>query len=465
MWDEPTGTLRVALGLLRAQREGATGLARRQDDRLAALVQQARTESRYYERLYRGLPADRVVLRDLPPVTKPELMASFDDWVTDPAVTRAGVEDFIADPTRIGSSYLGRYFVCSTSGTTGHPGLFVHDARACTVYQAMTYRIDLAWLSGRQWLEMARLRGRWATVVGTGGHFAGEGWMEFLHHRGGWRRLHYRVLSVQRPLTEIVEELNAFDPAVLTGYPSALELLAEEQVAGRLRIRPVIVELGGESVVEDDRARVRAGLGDALHDAYAASEFLALAFDCAQGWLHVNSDWAILEPVDADLGPTPPGEPSHTVLLTNLANLVQPIIRYDLGDSVVARPERCPCGSPLPAIRVQGRRDDVLRLRGADGRTVSILPLAIGSVIDETPGVHRSQLVQTGPTSLRLRLDLTEGATAEQVWDRACAHLAEYLATQGLAGTQVVRAAEAPETSATSGKFRQVIAGTGTPGS
>jgi len=82
VWDERTGPLRVALGLVRAQREGAAGLARRQDDRLAALVRQARAGSRYYARLYRDLPVDRVVLRDLPPVTKPELMASFDDWVT-----------------------------------------------------------------------------------------------------------------------------------------------------------------------------------------------------------------------------------------------------------------------------------------------------------------------------------------------------------------------------------------------
>jgi phenylacetate-coenzyme A ligase PaaK-like adenylate-forming protein len=464
VWDRRAGTLRVTLDLLRGQRGDPAGLARRQNERLAALVQHARARSRYYARLYRGLPIDRVVLRDLPPVTKPELMASFDDWVTDPAVTRAGVEEFIAEPTRIGSSYLGRYFVCSTSGTTGHPGLFVHDPRACTVYRAMTYRIDLAWLSGRQWLEMARLRGRWAAVVGTGGHFAGEGWMEFQRRRAGWRRHHYRVISVQQPLAEIVAELNAFDPAVLTGYPSALELLAEEQVAGRLRVRPVIVELGGESVDENGRARVSAGLGGALHDAYAASESLVLAFDCEQGWLHVNSDWVVLEPVDADFCPAPPGEPSHTVLLTNLANRVQPVIRYDLGDSVVARPDSCPCGSPLPAIRVHGRRDDVLRLRGADGRTVSLLPLAIGSVIDETPGVQRSQLLQAGPTSLRLRLDLTEGATAEQVWDSACANLAEYLAAQGLAGTEVIRAAEAPETSAASGKFRQVIAGSGPAG-
>lgn len=35
--------------------------------------------------------------------------------------------------------------------------------------------------------------------------------------------------------------------------------------------------------------------------AYAASEFLAMACNCGHEWLHLDSDWAVLEPVDVDL--------------------------------------------------------------------------------------------------------------------------------------------------------------------
>lgn len=453
------GLVRVVLDLLRAQREGVPGLSRRQERRLAALVAHARSESGYYGRLYQGLPAGRVDLTDLPPVTKPELMAAFDKWATDPAVTRAGVESFMADPARIGTPYLGQYWVCSTSGTTGHPGLFVHDRGACTVYEAITYRIDLAWFSPRDWWGLFRRRLHWASVYGTRGHYAGEGWMEYQRRRSTWKRRSFKVFSLQQPLAEVVGALNAFQPAVLTSYPSVLELLAEEQVAGRLQLRPVLVELGGESVDDDGRAGIAAALGGALRDAYGSSEFLLMAFDCAQGWLHVNSDWVILEPVEADYSPTPPGEPSHTVLLTNLANRVQPVIRYDLGDSVVARPEPCPCGNPLPAIRVHGRRDDVLRMQTINGRTVSLPPLAVGSVLDETPGVHHSQLVQTGPRSVLLRLDVLPDVPEEQIWDDVISNLVKYLAAQELTDVQIVRADEAPERSPTSGKYRQVIAG------
>ena len=347
-------------------------------------------------------------------------MASFDDWVTDPAVTRAGVGAFIADPALVGTPFLGRYVVCTTSGTTGHPGIFVHDPRSVAVSQSFVLRIDLAWLSPAGLLAMARHGLRWAGAAAAG------------TARGSPERL--------RPLGR--DRLPECPRAARRGTDG----------------RPAPPETGGggagRRVLRDGRPGPHRG---GVH-AYAASEFTPLAFDCGRGWLHVNSDWAILEPVGADYAPTPPGEYSHTVRLINLANRVQPIIRYDLGDSVLAKAGPCGCGSPLPAIRVAGRRDDVLRLPAADGTTVRVLPLAIGSVLNETPGLHRSQLLQTGPATLRLRLEPEPGADAEAVWQAASGKLGEYLAGLELGNVDVVRAEEPPEQSGSSGKFRQVIA-------
>lgn len=447
--------LATVVDLVRARREGRLGYQRRQQDRLQTLVRYARANSPFYQRFYSDLTDSALTV--LPPVTKSQLMAAFDDWVCDPTVTLADVRAFASDPAKVGMPYRGRYFVCASSGTSGHPGVFLHDERACQVYQAMSYPMDMAWLSRRQWLRLLRRRASWAVLVGTGGHFAGEGWITYLGRRHWWRR-NWRSLSLQQPLPQLVAALNSFQPAILTSYPSALELLAAEQLAGRLRARPVIVELSGESVDPVGRARIAEAFGrNVVHEAYAASECLTIAFDCAHGWLHVNADWVLLEPVEADYSPTPAGKPSHTVLLTNLANLVQPIIRYDLGDSVLARPDSCPCGSPMPAIRVEGRRDDTLRLTKPGGGTVEVLPLAIGSVVDEVPGVYRSQIVQTGPSALTLRLQVRPLSVPEQVWEQACAALSDYLAAQGLPDTTITRATEPPRSSPTSGKFRQVI--------
>ncbi|HSG85540.1 MAG TPA: AMP-binding protein [Candidatus Limnocylindrales bacterium] len=451
--------LQVARDLWRAQREGPTGIARRQARRLATLVAHARARSPYFARHYAGVPTDGWRLADLPPTTKPELMAAFDDWLTDPSITRADLETFIADPERAGEPYRDGLFVCTTSGTTGHPGLFVHDRPLVAVYRALTIvRLDLAWLSALDWVRLVRRGIRWAAVVGTGSHFAGTAWVEFERHRNPVNRWAYRTFSVQRPLAELVDALNAFDPAILSTYPSALELLAEEQVAGRLRVRPTILETAGESMTADARSRVTFAFGAPVHDVYGSTEFTMMAMDCPMGWLHVNADWVVLEPVDAELRPAAVGLPSHTVLLTSLADRLQPIIRYDLGDSVLARPDPCPCGSPFPAIRVEGRRDDVLRLATRDGRSVAILPLAISAALESTRGVHRSQVVQTGPSALRIRLEPEADARADDVWVAVVGNLRAYLEDQGLDDVELVRADERPQQNPVSGKFRQVIA-------
>jgi phenylacetate-coenzyme A ligase PaaK-like adenylate-forming protein len=442
--------------LFRATGEGAPGLARRQQHRGAALVAHARSASRFYRRHCRDCAPD-AGLRDLPPVTKPQLMAAFDDWVTDPRVTRAGVDAFIADPRRIGTKYCGEYFVCSTSGTTGEPGRFVHDSQALAVYRALSMRLFASWWSAAGAWALARKGGRLVAVVGTGGYFAGEGWTESERRRDGRRSRSYTVLSAQRPLAEIVAALQDLDPAVLIIYPSVLALLAEEQAAGRLRLRLAFIELGGESMSPITRARAADVFGCTIYDIYSASEALLMAIDCPHGRLHVNSDWMLLEPVDADLRPTPRGVLSHTVLLTNLANRVQPILRYDLGDAVIEPTDPCPCGSPLPSLRVAGRSGDVLYFQATDGRRVGVPPSALGVTLAAVPGARRIQLVQTTPVSLRVRVEAEPGVEVERTRADAVAKVRAYLVEQGLGGVDVVGATEPPEPSARSGKFRAIV--------
>src|SRR5207248_4898353 len=134
-----------------------------------------------------------------------------------------------------------------------------------------------------------------------------------------------------------------YNPASVAGFLSVLLLLAEEQEAGRLHIHPSMLIPGGETATPEAVERIERAFGAKVRPSYACTECTYLSFSCKHGWYHVNSDWAVVEPVDADHRPVPPGEPSHTVLISNLANRVQPILRYDLGDSVVLRPDPCPC--------------------------------------------------------------------------------------------------------------------------
>ena len=61
-----------------------------------------------------------------------------------------------------------------------------------------------------------------------------------------WKKKQMAVSSALYPIPRIVEQLNKFQPDMLGGYPSNLELLIEEAQAGRLKISPVIIMTGGE---------------------------------------------------------------------------------------------------------------------------------------------------------------------------------------------------------------------------
>lgn len=404
----------------------ASGIAHLRQRRLNALVAHARTHSPLYAHLYRGLPESPTTpdLRTLPVVRRPELMRHFDDWVTDRRVTREDLQHFIADPERVGELYLDRYVVWSSSGSTGMPGLYVQDENAMAVYEALS----AARLNAHALRSMSAWPvddGPLVLITATGGHFASVVWWQRLRRTYAWPENRMRTLSVLQPLHELVAQLNAWQPATLASYPTTLALLAQEQSAGRLRIAPRALFSGGENLGDGNRALIARSFGQPVIDAYGASECLCIAFECDRGTLHLNDDWVLLEPVDARGRIVPQGEASHSVLLTNLANHVQPLIRYDLGDSITMLP-RCDCGSGLQALRVDGRCDDIVSLRSRDGSSVSLLPLALATVVEEASGVQRFQLRQTGPTSLRVSFACDDGRPPVTVWRLIHRALAEY---------------------------------------
>lgn len=454
------GTLSIARDLWVAQRSGGAGIASRVEARLNSLVSHARTASPYFRDLYAHLPSQEWALRDLPSVTKQELMARFDDSVTDRAITRPLIEEYISDPEQVGIP-MGGVFVCTSSGTTGHPGLFVHDARATQVYWSLPIvRGFGTWFGPGDWMRFLARGRREAQVIGVGAHFAGVAWAQRARLSRAGARRSLKVVAVNEPLPRMRAEVQAFDPAVLAGYPSAIDLLALEQLAGRLHLNLQLVATSGENLDTQVRDRLQSAFGCEVRDTYGTSETVFMAFECGQRWLHLSSDWFILEPVDEHGSPTPAGQYSHTTLMTNLANHLQPTVRYDIGDSVMMNPEECGCCSPFPAFRLAGRSSEVLHLRDVEGRDVSIPPLVIGTVVDATPGTCRTQVIQTGPASLQVRGDIAAGYAYGPVWDRLMAGLRGALDGCGLGNVRLELAPDEPEHRTAAGKFCRIVTNT-----
>jgi phenylacetate-coenzyme A ligase PaaK-like adenylate-forming protein len=264
-------------------------------------------------------------------------------------------------------------------------------------------------------------------------------------------------LSFLLPMHELVAALNRHAPTLLATYPSAALLLAEEAMAGRLRIPVREIWTGGESLTPAARTVIASAFGCSVSLSYGASEFLALASECELGRMHLNSDWALLEPVDERHRPVPAGEVGHTTLLTNLANRVQPLIRYDIGDRVSVSDEPCACGSGLPVIEVEGRVDDLLMLDDANGHSVSLLPLALTTVLEDDAGVFDFQLQQRGQRALWLCV-AAEGSAGEDALHRAQTALRRFLRAQGLPGVTVGGRCGDRGLTARSGKRQRVLA-------
>jgi phenylacetate-coenzyme A ligase PaaK-like adenylate-forming protein len=428
--------------------------------RALALQQYAAAHAPFFARHHHGWRAGHAPWAALPTMDKALLMAHFDEAVTDPAVREADVRRFAADPRRIGTDYLGRYAVWTSSGTTGHPGLFLHDAQALAVYTLLTAtRTDQA-NAWRNWIQGVCWRGgRTVLVAATGAHYAGISFWQRQCRALPWVAANATALSVTLPLPDLCAALERLQPAFLSSYPSLLGELAGAQARGELHIAPVALWAGGECLSEPMRRHIEAVFGTTVANDYGASECLAIANECGHGRLHVNDDWVLLEAVDAEGRPVPPGVPSHTVLLTNLANRIQPLIRYDLGDSITWHADACACGSPRPTLAVQGRHDDALQLHDARGRTIEVSPMAAATAVEEAVDLQPFQICQVDASHLRLRMavqGLPAGA-ARAVRARAAEALRAFLRGRGLGHVAVREDAAAPQVQAGSGKLRQVI--------
>lgn len=439
--------------VLAAPRLSPSALARQREQRWAALAAAAMHAPAWRERLQQS-PQGKLRLQDQPVLQKRELMQDFEGYLTEP-LRRADVEQWIADPGRIAFPLAGRYTVWESSGSSGAPGIYVQDAQAMAIYDCLEALRPARLRPLQSWFDPFGIVERTAFVGAIDGHFASTVTLRRLARQNPWLAARIDLLSFLRPMAETVAALNRRPPTVLATYPSMAVLLAEEFIAGRLRHPPRELWTGGETLTPAVRTFLEQGFGCPVTNSYGCSEFLALAAECSQQRLHLNSDWAILEAVDADGAEVPPGTWSHSCWLTNLANHLQPLIRYELGDRIRYADQPCRCGSNLPVIEVMGRSDDVLRLPGGQGAMVAISPLALTTVLEDDAGLCDFQLLAEA-SQLRLQSSCA-GAKADAALQRGRQALEAFLSAQGVTAFPIACSSGQAPLHGASGKIQRVM--------
>jgi len=372
---------------------------------LQTLRDHAMRHSRLYQRFHRGLEGRP--LGELPILTKSHLMDSFDELVTDPEVRRADVEQHLAR-LHNNDRYLDRYWVSRTSGSTGHPGIFLTDREEWSMVIASYAR-------AQRWAGIdARLTRR--TRLGV------------VSSRVPWHQSARVAMSIDtpfipvqrfdatQPLAEIVAGLNDWQPENLIVYASMSRVLAEEQLAGRLQIQPKAVMCSSEVLTEEAIARVERAWGHRPFNVYAATETAGIASECEHHRMHLYEDLVIPEMVDDHDRPVPPGVVGAKLLVTVLFSRTQPLIRYEMSDRVGRSTQPCECGLPFDVLStIEGRAEDVLDLGisvhpNVFHRVLEPLPVREWQVIQEATRLHVLLGAPRAPISLE---DVSRAITRE----------------------------------------------------
>jgi phenylacetate-coenzyme A ligase PaaK-like adenylate-forming protein len=418
----------------------AEQIAADQRARLQELLGYAVAHSPFHARRLDGINTstfDVADLATLPIMTKDEMMAEFDDLVTDRRLTRAVVERSLATVGAEPAVVFDEYICLATGGSSGTRASFVTDVPAMTEFASLIMRPAMS---------------RTAAAGGSDGMtIAFVAAASPIHATGCAPRMMqgspiaFVSVPVTLPLEEIVARLNALQPPAVYGYPSMLARLATEALAGRLRIAPVAITSTSETLLPAYRTAISEAFGAPLVDTFASTEGLIGSSEPDEPVIALACDGCIVELVDESNRPVPPGTPSARVLITNLYNRVQPLIRYQLGDSFTRQPDSTKDGHMR--VTVEGRSDDVLRYAGAD-----LHPLVLRSVLLGVADISDYQIRQT-PRGV----DVTVQTDHELNLDDLRARLRRAMETAGLPDPEVrLAAVSALHRHAETGKLRRV---------
>jgi phenylacetate-CoA ligase len=391
-----------------------------QQENFRSMLNYAISHSPFYRELYQGRGVEELLkdgIPSLPIIDKQIGMDNFDSLVTTPKLTKRGLEEHLAN-TKMGEKYKGEFQVIHTSGSSGKIGIFAYDSDGWDALRAQ-------FLARRNkyspWIKRTRL----AFMGTTNGHY---GAVTLISSRPRFMG-DLVECSINEPLKDVVERLNRFKPDDIRSYPSGLTMLAVEQLAGRLKVAPKNIISCAEPLDEHTKRLIIEAFGIMPYNSYGASESLCIARDCPEhNGLHILADQNLIEIVDKEGMPVEPGK-SGEMVVTNLYNRCQPLIRYNLHDISAYSDQECDCKSPFPLIKsIEGRTDDMIWVEDGHGGYETVHPFLFIDIF--IPGLRRLQVHQLERNRLSI-LAVVEGDEEEAV-AAISAKVREILSGKGL---------------------------------
>ena len=387
-----------------------------QDRRLSELLALAFERVPYYRRRFSagGLKAEDIRgqrdLPRLPILSKHEVIEHFNELLAQ------GLPDG-QEPTRMVQS----------SGTTGRPVKVAMTRQSAAMFGILSHR-----------------RRRWARVDPMGticairipSHFPPKNGVP-LANGELWRTDHWHYLgaffetgpaygfNVWNPIDQQLAWIKEIEPNYLEAYPATFEELAYANDCVSPAKSITALFSSASSTAPSTRRQVERIYGAPLHDAYGLNEIGPVANRCEEGSYHIHVEHCIVEIVDAEGMPCPPGRLGRLVV-TALQNSAMPLLRYDTGDVARAAAQPCACGRNLPALsEIAGRfRRFGYLPEGTRERHYTLIDAIQSLPVEMLKPMRQYQLYQYRDRSFELRVRSVGGMAPEfsdrlqRIWDQ-----------------------------------------------
>ncbi|MFA7097978.1 MAG: hypothetical protein WC383_16025 [Gammaproteobacteria bacterium] len=165
-----------------------------------------------------------------------------------------------------------------------------------------------------------------------------------------------RIVSIYQNQETIVRSIMRFKPYVMVSTPGVLSILINHLKTSRIRLEVPLLFLTSETITPVFLREIHEYLGSTVIDMYGCMECPSIGYEVnGSGKRYVSTESCLveLESVD-DNAPT-----QSNVIITNLLNHIQPVIRYSVGDRALGTQNRTKCIRALG--KITGRVDDIIK--------------------------------------------------------------------------------------------------------
>lgn len=375
-----------------------------QQKKLRKILHYAYNNSSYYRRAFEEANItlnniDTVPLSSFPTIDKSLFFQHFDEIVTTSDLKQEELRQF--DKQGISRKpYKGKYHIVHSSGSTGKPSYFVYDELAWSSMLIGIIRAALWDMSMSQIIQLLAHNPRILYIAATDGRYGGA-----MAVGDGIDKIHAAqlYLDIKTPLCEWIKQLYKFKPNIIIGYPSALKILGELVEKGDINLNVSRVISCGEPLGINLRYYLEKIFHTTVVNFYGASESLALGVE-------VNSKEGIILFDDMNVIEVQNG----TMYLTSLYNLVQPLIRYKLSDSITLQQSDRNSRYPFSrAVGILGRNEDLLWFEDKNGDYEFIHPLAIEGFCIE--GLKDYQFRQIDNNMFEMLAEISETVSKDKI--------------------------------------------------